>query len=362
MRQVSERLEQILDGSFSVRYVASIARGDRELTGLDVLVESCSWDASADVEAEASLRVLRVDPDGESFAPQSMDDLFAPFGSEVTLSVEFSAGSMSETLQVGVYRLVAVPRIERDVQVLLGEWRTVSEVVELVLEDRMSAVVADRFTGAAVVRNRQSAWAELDWLTAFPTVESVPDRAVPANTLYEREREDAVQKIAGVLGGVAHFDEDGALTVRVAATEVSQTLRLASGSSVVSIDAEMDSGTVYNGVVVTGKRQDSDGTEFSREVWVSQGPLDPSGPFGRKPYFFSSDFIYTNAQADAEAQRLLGIVSTLRGRQVTVTCVLDPRTQLGDLVRVIDRDVEHVIRVTSIAWGQGTMRIAGVTQ
>lgn len=370
MREDNGQLAAIVNGSFNVSWQARFSRGDRELFtrangeqyGVDVVVNSLTWDASGDVEASCSLQVLHTPADGASIIPESPSDLLAPFGSEVTLYMTVSAGPVTETIEVGVYRITKVREVSRDVRLHVGEWQTFAEVVDLELEDRMSAVIADRFVGTETVRNRESVWGELDRLVPFPVLESVADSVIPANTIYDDAREKVLQQLAALLQGVAYFNHDGHLTVRRPADDVTQTLSLSDRGTVIAVGGDMDPSRVYNGVAVTGKRQGEDGTEFTVTRWVGGGALAPDGPFGRKPYFYQSDFIYTNAQAAAEAERLLAMVSDHRGREVTAECILDPRTQVGDLIRIEGRGRDYTLRVDKISWGDSVMQVSGVTE
>jgi cell wall assembly regulator SMI1 len=104
---------------------------------------------------------------------------------------------------------------------------------------------------------------------------------------------------------------------------------------------------IYNQVVVTG--QDTAQNPIYADSKLTAGPLRYGGPFGRIPYKASSQFLVTLAQAQAYADALLPQVSGLRAATYVITCVPDPRREVGDVIPFQKDDEDLVGRITKLA-------------
>jgi hypothetical protein len=160
------------------------------------------------------------------------------------------------------------------------------------------------------------------------------DGPVPAGTVWERERWDAVQGLAGALGGVCRPSGGGFLVDADPAP---------TGAPVWTVDAS-DQGVLLDGAVPVVDRDDR---------WngvVAQNPDDPSvwalatlddpgspvrwgGPFGRRPYFMTSPLLTADTAAQAAATRLANLQGS--SRKVELHCIPNPALMPGDIVTVV---------------------------
>lgn len=356
MRSTTDRLGHMLEGSRSVTWEASIVRGDEAIDNVPVeLGGSLSWNASQQVEFSGSVRVALAHPGGRSRAPRAPADLFAPFGTEVLLTAVVALGDMIERVQVARARVTKVPSVRPHRQHVNGEWVTLAEVLTLDVRDRMEVLKADEFDADTPISSA-SAWTELEHLSPFPIVRDGPDATLPLGLLHEGSKADAVQTVANRLGGVAAFDSMGNLIVRRESTTPALTLTLGPSGTVTEVGSVMDADGVYNRVVVKGKRPD--GSIIIAEA-VASGPLSPT-VWGRRTYTADrGDFITTQAQAQADAERVLAVVSSIRTTELEVQALLDPRVELGDVVTVEWQGQAVPIRVAKISYGSPLMTVSG---
>lgn len=375
MRDGSERLRQVLgavtydeltstDGPVQYGMVADVMRGsDRLLASVPLAADwSFSWDSSAMVEVDGSVTVLHTDYDesgqavplDQAWIPRDPGDALSAFGGELVVSAWVSAGPFLERVQLGVFPIVATPDTAETWTNITGESRLLGETISLRLADRMDGVQRDRFTKVTGPRS-STCYDELERLTGRPAVRTLPNQNVSGIVAYEDDdRAKAVQQIARIIGGDAFFNSDGFLEVRpAAAPAASLTLTLGPYGRVASVSAPLSRDGVYNGAAVTGK----DGLVYS-EAWVDSGPLAPAN-YGRVPFLFKSDFIVTQAQADAYAKQLRDEKSRLRAQVVEVTCLWNPLVEVGDVVRVVEQAGSRLVRVTKISMGGPMMRITG---
>lgn len=358
MREVSDALAAMLGaGSRQVTWEANITRGDVAMSGVPVVLDgSPSWNASQMVELSGGIRVPITDPSGASHAPRAAGDLFAPFGSEVSLVCAVSAGGESERVQVGRLRIHKVPEVSADRLRIGGQWLTFAEVISLDLRDRMDVLNRDEFDGPTLVQSPGSAWTELDYLSPFPVVRSGPDVTLPRSLTYESTRADAVQMVAARLGGVAAMDSAGNLIVRRPGTEPVLSLVLGDAGTVTEIGSVMDSEHVYNRVVVRGKKADGTPIIATRSL---AGDLSPAR-WGRRTYTADQgEILATQVDAENYADRLLAQVSTVSTKQLEVQCLLDPRLELDDVATVDGYGETTKIRATKIAYGDTLMTVTG---
>lgn len=357
MREVSERLAQMLDGSRQVTWEANISRDDSVLSGLPVMLDgSLSWSAGQMVEFAGGIRVPIQDASGISRAPREQGDLFAPFGSEVTLVCRIAAGGEVERVQVARARIHKVPSVTSGRMPFRGQWATFAEVISLDLRDRMDVLHRDEFDGPTMVRHPGSAWTELAHLSPFPVVRSGTDATLPQRLTYEGTRAEAAQVVAQHLGGVAAFDSFGNLIVRRQTEEAALTLRLGPSGTVASVGSVMDSERVYNRVRVVGKAADGTPIVAVREA---TGDLAPSR-WGRRTYTDDQgENIATQTHAEEYAGRLLARVSTVRTAELEVQCLLDPRLEPDDVAAVEHGGLIQRIRATKITYGDTYMTVTG---
>lgn len=353
MRPGNELMRELLSSSFELSFRADLMYGSaRVAADLEVVSPSVVADSSGMVEMSGSLGVVWADPDGADVEPYEPGDLFSPFGYRIILFAVVKAGVNEARQQIADLVITEVPRVDGE-PFVWGETLIHSgQRVDLVVKDRMVEVQRDRFTKLEQPAGLSSCWDEIGRLTGFALTRSVADAAVTKSVVYEESRVEAVQQLAALLGGVAFMEWDGTLSVRPSdAGDPVAELELGENGTIVQVGSSLSADGVYNGVVIRGEGDAQE--QILAELWVTSGPLKASvgserTPFHRVPYFYSSPFISTSAQALGYAPGLLSRVSSPRSASLQVTCVTNPLLQVGDVVTVRDRRFEWTVRLTRV--------------
>lgn len=337
MRDHSENLSHVLTGSFSTRLIVDAFYGPtRRAADLPYGSWELQWDSEARIKSGGSLTIEYTDELAESISPTGFTDMLAPFGQEVNLLMEISAGSFSETVQLGHYRISAVPDARDEHANHLGQVITVGSKVTLTLEDRLIGVDRAGFRAEQSPPSLASCWTEIQRLTGMQVVRSVADKAIPNSVVYLAEqggRLNAVQALADVLGGVAYVTPDGAISVLPDEWgPVVASLELGDGGTILDVAHSMESEGVYNEVV--GNFEDDDRNPIFASAAIESGPLAISGPYGAYTRYYASPFVKTQAAAESAVAAILTQVSSIQSYRVPVQCVVNPLIEDGDVVTV----------------------------
>lgn len=366
MRPGTDLMRELLSSDFELGFSADLVYGSvRVLSDLEVVSPSLTADSSGLVEMSGRLGVVWADPEGSDVEPFEPGDLFSPFGYRVVLFAVVRAGQFEARQQIADLTITEVPSVDGEPFVWGQSLIFAGQRVDLVVKDRMVEVQRDRFTKLEQPASLVSAYAEIGRLTGFALTRTVDDVPVTKSVVYEESRVDAVQQLAQLLGGVAFMEWDGSLSVRpsVAGSPVAE-LVLGEEGTIVQLGSSLSADGVYNGVVIRGE---GDGQEqILAELWLTEGPLRATvaggdrTPFHRVPYFYSSPFITTTAQAAAYAPELLARVSSPRAASLQVTCVTNPLLQVGDVVTVSDSRFVWMVRLTRVPLERsGVMTVTG---
>lgn len=362
MRQASDNLKQVLaSGGFTTRLIVDAFYGETR-TFVNVPADSydLKWDSEAQIKAAGTLNVVYSPEVAQSLTPQKFTDTLAPYGQEVNLLLEVASddSTFSETVQLGSYRITAVPEaadsfFEDGDQVI-----TVGSRVTLTLEDRMVAVQRKGFRSEQNPPGNATCWGEIARLTGAQVSRSVPDKAVPSGTTYLAKQGgvlEAVQDLAGVLGGVAYFTPDGAISVLPDERgPVAAELVLGESGTILSVADSMDSDGVYN--VVVGNFTDDDRNPIYAVAELTTGPFSTSGPYGEYTRYYASDFVKTQAAANSAVKAILTQSTSSQAYRVPVQCIINPLIEDGDMVSVQRQNgVPIVGRVVSHSFGSSNM-------
>lgn len=338
MRPASAALSQILTGSFSSRLIVDSFYGSvRSRTDLGVGDWELTWNSEAEIKAAGTLSIVYTDDLAATISPRQFTDTLAPYGQEVNMILEISAGeSFVETVQLGRYRITAVPDARDKYFQVLGQTLTVGSRVELTLEDRMVRIRRWGFRSDQAPASFASCWAELQRITGMQIIRSVADQVVPSNLVYkavEGGRLVAVQALAQALGGVAYVTPDGALSVLSNSWGSSvATLLLGEDGTIIDVGMAMESEDVANEVV--GNFEDPDRNPLYAVATITQGPLAVSGPYGTYTRYVTNDTVKTAAAAKAYVDAELSRVSSRLIQRVPVQCVMNPLIEDGDVITV----------------------------
>ncbi len=303
--------------------------GEAETT-LDVVVEG---DVSLDdVAVRRSLNLTLVDPHGD-LTPTTAKDLLAPKGTEIRVLRGLLVDGEYEWVPLGVFG-IAAPKVSAH-----GNAGT---VIELSGFDRVDAVRSRRFAAPWVIAR--------DTLTHEAIAEIVATR-LPGTTMritttgnttpalvFDRLSDpwDAVRNIADADALAAYFDPLGTFIVTPELVqETGVVYEPGPQSLLLDSEREIDAERTYSGVQVSSEHPDTDPVFY--EIWDldTKSPTYADGPFGRRPFGFSSPVIRTLAQAEIAARTLLPRVTRMR-QTATLHTVGHPGHDVGDIVTVID--------------------------
>ena len=338
MREASEALQQILgDGSFARRLIVDAFNGpDRTLPDLAVDSWNLEWDREGRLKSVGNITIVDSTDDGVSLSPAQIYDALAPYGQEVNVTLEVSAGEVAEIVQIGHYRIAVVPKAEDERADFQGTQIVTSSTVNLTLEDRLSRIARRGFRSEEPI-GTTSGWGELARISGMQLVRSVADVTLPESMLHaavKGGRLDSVKTIAGLLGGTEYTTPAGALSVIPNTPgSVVGTLRLGEFGTIVGDDGGMDSTDVYN--VVVGDFEAEDRTPIHM-VWEAAGDLSPL-VIPENTYYHRNSAIQTEVDAIAEVAAIGARVSR-PARRITVQCILNPLIETGDVLLVERRD------------------------
>jgi hypothetical protein len=338
MRPGSDELKSVLaDGSFTKRLIVDAFNGaERTLYDIGNDAWELKWDREGNLKSTGSIRLVHSTPDGTSISPSAITDPLAPYGQEVNVLLEVSAGDFTETVQVGHYRIASVPLAQDEYADFSDRQIVTSSMVDLTLEDRLSLLARRGFRSEENPAST-SAWAELARISGMQVLQSVADVTLPTDLVYtavKGGRLAAVKTIAGLLGGTEYTTPDGALSV-VSSTPGSSVGALVIGEegTIVGDDGGMDSTEVYN--VVVGQFEDDERIPIVK-VWIADGELSPE-VIPENTYYHQNSAIKTDVDAIAEVASVGAIVSR-PAKRVLVQCILNPLIEAGDVLEVGRRD------------------------
>lgn len=124
----------------------------------------------------------------------------------------------------------------------------------------------------------------------------------------------------------------------------------------------IDDERAYNGVIVTGQSSSTDEKIVRGEAWDT----DPESPtyyrpgsgvssnYGPVPYFYSSQYIYNNYQAQEVAKAMLKLVSGFI-ETITFDGIMNPAQESGDVVAIqnLETGVDTYLVLDTINYGLG---------
>lgn len=172
----------------------------------------------------------------------------------------------------------------------------------------------------------------------------------------QEDRWDAAQRMARAIGHEILFDGLGRCVMRPEPTfDTEPVATIADGSNLVSAGMSLDRAEAYNRVIAFSTNA-STGDQY-RGVATDDDPQSPtyySGPFGKKPRFYYSEFIASDAQAESAAAAILAANLGV-AKSFDFSAVPDPRLECSDVVRITNSalgvDDLHIIDSLTIGLG-----------
>lgn len=161
------------------------------------------------------------------------------------------------------------------------------------------------------------------------SIEGLIDETLPVST-WDESRIDAVWEVIEAWPARLTMDETGTAVVTAPWSD-------SLGAPVADLRvSRLEPGTVDdapNGFRVT--RTPSSGEDEISEVWtITSGPLRWGGPYGQNPGFFASPVLPKARASLREVARTKTLRAQSLQRSATFTAAIDPRLEVGDVVRV----------------------------
>jgi hypothetical protein len=361
VRAGSEALKGVLrGGGFGTRLVVDAFYGaTRTAAGLGADSWDLKWDSEAKIKSGGTLTVVDVSDDGSTLVPRSFTDKLAVAGQEVNVALEvYTDGGFSERVQLGHYRVTAVPSSFESVVDVLGSPVVVSSRVSLTLEDRLIGVERKGFRSEQNPPAGATCWGELQRLSGLQVLRNLPDKAVPAGVVYKAQQGgvlNAVEELADALGGVPLVTPAGALSVLPDARgAVVAELSLGDEGTILDLTDAMESEGIYN--VVVGNFEDDNRNPIYAVAQVTTGPFAVSSPYGEYTRYYASDFVKNQGAADSAVKSILSQAQKGQSYRVPVQCIVNPLIEDGDVVSVERRIGDPIVgRVVSHSLGSSNL-------
>jgi hypothetical protein len=337
LRGHTEKLPDVLRGSFSRRLIADVFHGsERVWENLPLLSWSLDGGLSREVKHQGRGTVAYNSVSGESLVPEGTEGILSPFRAKLLLLMEITAGGFTETVRLGWYRITEIPYAQDHFADVNGLRTVVGSVVDLVLQSLDVDPKRRGFRSEQQPPNLTSCYGELRRISGLPVIQTVPDRTIPATFVYEATaggRLKAVQALAGILGGIATVDSAGALAIIPNAVgPVVGSLFIGAEGTVVDVPYSVTTDEVHN--VVVGTYEDDERNPIFAVAEVTDGPLAISGDYGESTLYHSSPLVKTQDQANAAVAYELAQSSGTQNFDVPIQCIINPVWELGDSLDV----------------------------
>ena len=353
MRSASEAFANAVGGSHRVASRADVLF-DRNtiIEGVAATAGQVSYDRTAERLARCSVTVadpLRV--------PVASDDVLTPFGYELKLWRGIVLPTGTEYVPLGVFPIQS------------SQVDGVTLVSSLTCEDRSRLVSDARFEDdyqIAAGTNYATAIEDLisDGVTGLDYNLTPTSYTTPLLTFAaQSDRWSAAQQMAKSIGMEILFDGNGVCVTRPEPSfEASPVASIAEGVNLTNLAVALDRSTAYNRVIATSNN--ASGGDVYRGVATDDDPQSPTyyfGPFGKKPRFYSSEFIASDNQASSAAAAILAANLGV-ARSINFEAVPDPRLECSDVVQItrtaFDVDDLHIIDSMTIGLGADTAMTA----
>lgn len=286
--------------------------------------------------AQSVRRTCTVTCADPALIPRVPTDQLATYGAQLRISrgVDFGDGTR-ELVPLGVFRLDDVDGDVSDGPVSLqGKDRSV-----IVADDKFTAPY--RVTGTVV-----SAITELI-RRSIPAADIVSEIAdTPIGTrIFDVEADPwaGVQEIAAAAGAECYANADGVFIIRtlpdLLTTDPVWSIEATEGGVYIRANRAMNADGVHNGVLARGENTSDNVAPVSALV-VDNDPGSPtywSGPFGRRPKFYSSSTLITTAGCQAAATLLLAKAKAPNASG-DISSLPNPALEPGDVLRLMHED------------------------
>lgn len=334
MIDVSDDLPAVLQaGGFTRSFVANLVV-DGETVLEDVPLVGCevSSDGTARIRGQVSATLQYSDEIGQSVVPETLTSWLTPYASYLDVSMRIATGGFSEKVLRGTYKVIGVGDASAKRVTVGPRIVTLGSSVKLTLADAFRVTDREDFPVPSGPSSLLSAWAEIGLLTGLPLYRNVADSPIIRAVTYQENRLDAVFDLASILGGTPYMSPLNQVTIQpdVWGSPTDEIMMGPDGTATAIDIDDLTDDNIFNQVVV--RSHDDTQSIVLATAQIATGPLRYGGPFGRIPYFASSQYVTTPAQAQAYANSLLPQVSAQPATPYSISCLPDPRREVGDVV------------------------------
>jgi hypothetical protein len=285
---------------------------------------------------QAIRRTCTVTVADPALIPRTPSDQLATYGARLRISrgVYYGDGT-SELVPLGVFRLDAV---EGDVS---------EGPVTLSGKDLAAVIQDDKFTTTFPVGGTVLSAVTSIIQRSLPDAEvvsTVTDPAIGRRTFdIEADPWAAAQEVAAAAGAEVYPNADGTFTLATLPDILTTTpvweIAAGEGGAYIRATRGMTSDRVYNGVLARGENT-ADGVAPVSALVVDTDTSSPtywSGPYGRRPYFYSSSTLISVAACTNAATLKLAQLKAPNASG-DISSLPNPALEPGDVIRIVHPD------------------------
>ncbi|GAB2718060.1 hypothetical protein GCM10027072_08510 [Streptomyces bullii] len=299
---------------------------DLEHTGGSVTVD----------RSQAIRRTCTVTVADPSLIPRTPSDQLATYGARLRISrgVDYGDGSQ-ELVPLGVFRLDSVDGDVSEGPVTLQG----KDLSAIVADDKFTAPyrVTGTVVGAVTALIQRS-------IPGADVISQITDVPIGSRAFdVEADPWAGAQEVAAAAGGEVYPNADGVFVIATLPDLLTATpvwaIEATEGGVYISASRAMSSEGVYNGVLARGENTSENAPPVSY-LAVDSDPNSPtywSGPFGRRPMFYSSSTL-TSVNACAQAANLKLLQAKAPNASGDISSLPNPALESGDVLRVVHED------------------------
>ncbi|MFF9309882.1 DUF5047 domain-containing protein [Streptomyces sp. NPDC014748] len=287
--------------------------------------------------AQAIRRTCTVTVADPSLIPRTPADQLATYGARLRISrgVDYGDGSQPELVPLGVFRLDSIDGDVSDGPVTLQG----KDLSACIADDKLTApwTATGTVVGAITTLIQRS-------LPDADIISRITDAPIGSRT-YDVQADPwaACQEIAAAAGAEVYCTADGSFIIAtlpdILTTPPVWAVEAVEGGVYISAGRAMTADKVCNGVLASGENA-ADNVPPVSYLAVDNDPTSPtywSGPFGRRPDFYSSSTL-TTVTACQQAANLRLQLMRAPNASGDLKSLPNPALEPGDVIRVTHED------------------------
>lgn len=364
MKTSSDRFARAISKGHSLSSTVSLLNvNDGSVIEIPVSDGTVTLDGKAATLAGTELTVV-PDPD---LIPMDSDDPLAPYGNVFTVSrgMRYSDTAVEE-LTLGTFNVDSIESNRGEggeLSITLSGLDYSQRIIDATMES--SGQIPAGTTCADAIRNLIHG--PLPLFNEFDFATSVESVTLPLiNYALNDDRWDICQSIAEAAQCDLYFSAEGKLIARPHPTTFGSSLLVNAGEVMIEASKRWSRDESYNAVSVTVNGSDDTPVVGWAADTVANSPTKYGGPFGKKIFEWSTDYITgadeaaIQAKADAVAQTILRTKLGI-AQSVSFRSLFDPRLEPFDVVQVVDEDLGlntlHIVDSINLSLSEPAMSV-----